>query len=158
MINFEERLEQLYWIFDSNRSIKGSENERIAFKEAVRTLQSSVIPTTQGAEDVLSERMRQIFNEGFDPAHDDTHNEFDLAEAANGYIQHVVKFAHHFQISESSYRAQFMPKSWPWHLSWWKPKDPRRDLVRAAALIIAEIDRLDRETQKQTAQSAKETK
>ena len=154
MIDFEERIEYLYWVFDNARAAKGSENERIAFKEAVRSLRNSVIPTTQGAEDVLSERMRQIFNEGFESAHDDTHNQFDLAEAANSYIQ----FAHHMYVNKSLYRAQFMPKSWPWHSSWWKPKDPRRDLVRAAALIIAEIDRLDREAQKQNAQSAKEPK
>lgn len=33
---------------------------------------------------------------------------------------------------------------WPWQRKWWKPKDPRRDLVRAGALIIAEIERIDR--------------
>ena len=33
---------------------------------------------------------------------------------------------------------------WPWSDSWWKPKDRRRDLVRAGALIAAEIERLDR--------------
>jgi hypothetical protein len=33
---------------------------------------------------------------------------------------------------------------WPWDRKWWKPKDRRRDLVRAGALILAEIERLDR--------------
>jgi hypothetical protein len=33
---------------------------------------------------------------------------------------------------------------WPWDLKWWKPTTPRRDLVKAAALIVAEIERLDR--------------
>lgn len=33
---------------------------------------------------------------------------------------------------------------WPWAVRWWKPKDPIRDLVRAGALIAAEIDRLQR--------------
>ena len=31
-----------------------------------------------------------------------------------------------------------------WSKDWWKPKDKRRDLIRAAALIVAEIERLDR--------------
>ena len=35
---------------------------------------------------------------------------------------------------------------WPWAASWWKPKNRRRDLVRAAALIVAEIERIDRAT------------
>lgn len=33
---------------------------------------------------------------------------------------------------------------WPWADEWWKPKDRRADLVRAGALILAEIDRIDR--------------
>jgi len=35
---------------------------------------------------------------------------------------------------------------WPWGSEWWKPsKDPIRDLVKAGALIAAEIDRLQKE-------------
>ncbi|WP_171346570.1 hypothetical protein [Acinetobacter baumannii] len=33
----------------------------------------------------------------------------------------------------------------PFADTFWKPKSPRQDLVRAAALLIAEIERLDRE-------------
>jgi hypothetical protein len=36
--------------------------------------------------------------------------------------------------------------AWPWADKDWKPKDRRRDLIRAAALIVAEIERLDRAT------------
>ena len=42
-------------------------------------------------------------------------------------------------------RPVFLRRWWPWSLDWWKPKDPRRDLVRAGALIVAEIERLDRQ-------------
>ncbi|MNC99215.1 hypothetical protein D3C83_174210 [compost metagenome] len=34
--------------------------------------------------------------------------------------------------------------SWPWEGCWWKPTGRRRDLVKAGALILAEIERLDR--------------
>jgi hypothetical protein len=37
-----------------------------------------------------------------------------------------------------------IPIHWPWDASWWKPKDVIRNLVRAGALIAAEIDRLRR--------------
>jgi len=37
-----------------------------------------------------------------------------------------------------------MENLWPWGKEWWKPSDRRRDLVKAGALIAAEIDRLDR--------------
>lgn len=36
---------------------------------------------------------------------------------------------------------------WPWTgwaTEWFKPKDDRYNLVRAAALLLAEIERLDR--------------
>lgn len=33
---------------------------------------------------------------------------------------------------------------WPWEAQWWKCAHPRRTLVKAAALLIAEIERLDR--------------
>lgn len=34
--------------------------------------------------------------------------------------------------------------SWPWNGRWWKPTNRRRDLIKAGALIVAEIERLDR--------------
>lgn len=37
-----------------------------------------------------------------------------------------------------------VPELWPWPSEWWKPTDVRRDLVKAGALILAEIERLDR--------------
>jgi hypothetical protein len=46
-------------------------------------------------------------------------------------------------IAEKSNTAP-MPGIWPWSPDWWKPRDARRNLERAAALIIAEIERLDR--------------
>jgi len=41
-----------------------------------------------------------------------------------------------------------VPKEWPasWAIEYWKPKDRQRDLVRAGALIAAEIDRMQRES------------
>jgi hypothetical protein len=38
-----------------------------------------------------------------------------------------------------------VPKFWPWKPWWWKPSTNRIDeLVKAGALIAAEIDRLQR--------------
>jgi hypothetical protein len=38
------------------------------------------------------------------------------------------------------------PDGWPWAPELWKPANARRDLVKAGALILAEIERLDRLT------------
>jgi hypothetical protein len=85
--------------------------------------------------DVLRERERQHYKEGFSAAHDDVHTRGELALAAAAYAvpENVRQF---FEANDIDL--------WPFHFEWWKPKDRRRDLVRAAALIIAEIERIDR--------------
>lgn len=90
-------------------------------------------------DDVIQERRHQVDGYGFDGDHDDRHSAGELCKAAAGYADHA---ADELNLGEN---ANFdVPCDWPWADEWWKPKDPRRDLVRAAALIIAEIERLDR--------------
>ncbi|ELQ6229656.1 ead/Ea22-like family protein [Cronobacter dublinensis] len=94
-------------------------------------------PQTAAALDVLAERQRQVTQEGWTPANDDDHTDGSLAAAAGSYALHAAASAW----GGVSYA---LPASWPWSVTWWKPKNPRADLVRAAALIIAEIERIDR--------------
>lgn len=89
---------------------------------------------TQAARDVLAERQRQIEAEGFDASHDDHHGAGQMATAAGCYALFPAAYPVDAQ----------PPKGWPWAETWWKPRDKRRNLVRAAALILAEIERLDR--------------
>lgn len=83
--------------------------------------------------DVRAERRRQIEFEGWTEEHDDEHSSGELAEAAICYIEGTTAYGHGNQHHR-----------WPWSLMWWKPKDRRRNLVKAAALLIAEIERIDR--------------
>lgn len=83
-------------------------------------------------EDIAAERRRQIEVEGWHAEHDDKHIDGSMGLAAAAY-------ATAYQ-DEIGYGASL----WPWEWEWWKPKDRRRDLVRAGALIVAEIERLDR--------------
>lgn len=102
---------------------------------------------SKAIEDVIAERRRQIEAEGWTPAHDDRHVNLSLAQAAACYVEHYVSRAGvFFKHGEERYQIAGVPYEWPesWAKEWWKPKTPRRDLVRAAALIIAEIERLDR--------------
>lgn len=82
--------------------------------------------------DVLAEMRRQVEVKGFDAAHDDAHDAGELACAAACYL-----------VGDVDPRAG-PPSLWPWDASYWKPKDERFDLVRAAALAIKEIERRDR--------------
>ncbi len=97
-------------------------------------------------EDIAAERQRQIEGEGWTVEHDDEHDDDSLAAAAACY-------ANPFKIILSGDGPRVeeiddvdMPLGWPesWDYNWWKPTDRRRDLVKAGALIVAEIERLDR--------------
>lgn len=84
------------------------------------------------------ERARQVTVEGRTAEHDDEHKTGELAAAAGCYATHAS-----CQIAYPE--TQHVPGvEWPFEQAAWKPKTPRRNLVIAAALIIAEIQRLDR--------------
>jgi hypothetical protein len=93
---------------------------------------------TKAAQDVLAERQRQINVEGWTPQHDDQHGNGDMARAAAAYCLNESDVPVLARLAEADRPI------WPWPLHWWKPKDRRRNLVRAAALLLAEIERLDR--------------
>ncbi|EMZ58573.1 MULTISPECIES: hypothetical protein [Pseudomonas] len=84
--------------------------------------------------DVQAERLRQVEAEGWMPEHDDAHDTGALASAAGCYAMFSL-----------AYPAGDPSRFWPWDKSWWKPSpDGRRNMVKAGALILAEIERLDR--------------
>ena len=92
--------------------------------------------------DVLLERQRQIDKEGFELKHDDEHDAGELAGAGAAYALFAANTLHPY--SQGDGFDGEPPPGWCWDEKWWKPKTPREDLVRAAALIVAEIERLDR--------------
>jgi hypothetical protein len=113
--------------------------ERKPFADAM--LQGAKRPMS-AIEDIAAERRRQIEIEGWDAAHDDEHESGSLATAGAVYCLNAAD-----KIDDwTDYVLQKItaPTMWPWDARWWKPKNVRYDLVRAAALIVAEIERLDR--------------
>lgn len=111
-------------------------------------------------EEIVAERKRQIEVEGWSSEHDDQHTDGSLADAAACYTAHNMRFRTEVETFDSSggrgdcpvwsTRKVKVPALWPfsWALHWWKPRERRRDLIRAGALIIAEIDRLDRKVKR----------
>jgi hypothetical protein len=129
-----------------------------------RWLSGSPTPTEDagtGVGLIAAERERQRAVEGWTPEHDATHVNGELAQAAACYAWPPP-------------RPLEVKKAWPWDSEWWKPtiaeRTPAkcgcrsagecnhigtaspeaetaarvRDLVKAGALISAEIDRLSR--------------
>jgi len=115
-------------------------------------------PSTAAARDVLAERQRQITAEGWAPDHDDEHDGGELAAAGAAYALHAADYLNPHSQGDGGDEA---PDCWPWHdgiagrgegpertkPAWWKPGAPRRNLIKAGALILAEIERLDRAEQ-----------
>jgi len=99
----------------------------------------AVTPET-GITSIAAERKRQVEKEGWTPEHDDRHTSGELAEAAHCYAATAV---YHAQGWDMKRVPEYL--SWPWDADLWKPSpDPIRNLVKAGALIAAEIDRLQR--------------
>jgi hypothetical protein len=88
---------------------------------------------------IADERERQKSTEGWADEHDDEYFGGELAAAAACYAM-----PEHLRLYTRKAREIFAPLQWPWTSAWWKPKDRMIDLVRAGALIVAEIERLQR--------------
>ncbi len=91
-----------------------------------------------GIELIAEERERQIEEEGWTPGHDAKHTNGAIAQAGACYALFSVR------PSLLSQTISGIPRLLPWQNKWWKPSDDRiRNLVKAGALIAAEIDRLN---------------
>ncbi|HHL7518980.1 TPA: ead/Ea22-like family protein [Klebsiella pneumoniae] len=127
---------QLYMAELAKHNLKASRKsqfrKRRAAEKRIAELESRT--ATVAAADVLAERKRQVSAEGWTPGHDDEYEHGELADAAGCYALS----------SELFDCAGEPPRPWPWPDEWWKPTNRRRDLVKAGALILAEIERLDR--------------
>ncbi|HGO9713999.1 hypothetical protein SOJ65_12950 [Pseudomonas aeruginosa] len=95
--------------------------------------------------DVQAERRRQVEAENWTPEHDDQHSDGQMAQAAGCYALHAGGIGTDWPGGIRNGSALF----WPWDEEWWKPKSARENLVRAGALVLAEIERLDRSATEQ---------
>ena len=91
-----------------------------------------------GIELIMQERLRQIKEEAYTSKHDDEHTDGELADAAACYAATTIR------------RNRFIGWVWPFDFEWWKPspKDRIKELAKAGALIVAEIERLQRSEMK----------
>ena len=142
--DFEKPSEENGWIGWSEFSLAPSIETPAtdAFLAEVRA--QGVKSLSNAVQSVISERQRQQSVEGWTPKHDDRHDNNELAFAASCYAFHSAAASWDFEDDGKPYDIHPAPKNWPWSPEWWKPTNPRRDLVKAGALILAEIERIDR--------------
>jgi hypothetical protein len=111
---------------------------------------SGILPITNAASlqpgsalgDIAAERERQMSGEGCTPQRDDQYIFAELANAAACYAAAEQALPG---------RLPACPPAWPWPLEAWKPRSRRENLVRSGALILAEIERIDRAAHKAAA-------
>jgi hypothetical protein len=122
-------------------------------------------PVAEPVADALrligGERCRQVDAEGWTLDHDDQHTDGSLAIAAAHYALSSQWWrSSDFRVlapaGSDEQREKILARgplnfgggndcyNWPWDLDWWKPKGQVEDLVRAGALIVAEIERIAR--------------
>lgn len=118
-------------------------------------LEGTHVAVPRGAvAEIAAERKRQVTVEGWTLKHDDEHSNMEMSRAAKAYLLNAIECktisgAHNPHLASDEQITPGHPKGeppvgWPWAKGWWNPKSVRRDLIRAAALIVAEIERLDR--------------
>jgi hypothetical protein len=124
----------------ARRTVVPGEGERCEIC-GTRTGSSSLRPSTAlaqfsrlVAEELLAERLRQVNAEGYDADHDDVHDRDELALGAAYYA---------LPASVRQWMDGNDVKLWPF-ADEAKSEDRRRDLIKAGAMIVAEIERLDR--------------
>lgn len=96
---------------------------------------------------IVAERKRQIEKEGWTKEHDDDHMGGELANAAAYYAMtdDLISFI------DDEWGFGMHLHVWPFDLKWLKrtPDDRIRELTKAGALIVAEIERIQRLKQKE---------
>ncbi len=99
---------------------------------------------TAAWRDVLTERGKQIHDKGYTPEHDDAHasGEILFGAISNALIV-SAGYYHPDNYGQSVIKTAL--KYWPWDVG--EPdlaKPPRAHLVQAVAMLVAEIERIDR--------------
>jgi hypothetical protein len=115
--------------------------ESVLFLLAADLLAGQVGQVPQAWLDVQAERRRQVEAEGWSQEHDDEHACDEIAAFACFYA--MPPAARDWDASSTGYGSALGEAILP---EGWQPKtgDRRRELVKSGALILAEIERLDR--------------
>lgn len=95
-------------------------------------LRNSNVRTNMTIYDEIEARRAEQIAKGYDATHDDEHDNGEIAMAAAAYAAAGAK------------KSPAGAALWPWSIDQFHPTDARINLIDAAALCVAEIERLDR--------------
>ena len=96
--------------------------------------------TDKVMERIAAERLRQIEEEGWTIEHDDQFPPGTLARAGASY----ALMGGETDRFRKTHGVDHPPSFWPWPGRAWNPNDRKRDLERAAALVVSELEKIER--------------
>jgi hypothetical protein len=104
--------------------------------------QGATLMPSPGVSLIRTERMRQVSDEGMTAEHDDSQDGFELTRAASCYAEATRMIGLGSTVKIAA-QINYAGTGWPWDWEYWKVSpDVVRNLVKAGALIAAEIDRV----------------
>lgn len=103
----------------------------------IHSLQAIYAMAGPSVRAVLDERAAQIDKHRYTLEHDQAHQPEELASAAAAYLNTAID-----QLGGKEHPVSEVPEEWPFDAGW-KPGTPARNLVKALALGLAALDRMD---------------
>lgn len=97
--------------------------------------------SSKAMKDVQAERLRQKRDEGYTLESDLANNK--PGELALGAAAYAAQVGTTLRSPEDVVPGVQPPTLWPFPASSYKQRDPRQSLVKAAAMLLAEIERYD---------------
>ena len=111
----------------------------------LRAMDAPGLKLTAAAHDVLKERARQVAQEGYDTEHDDSHVNDEVAAMAALFV--MPEAARDWDASSTGYGRTLGEAILPPDWNYPRLGDRRDQLIKGAAMALAEIERIDRAAQ-----------
>lgn len=140
----ERRIKNLEFSLENNCVEKHSKLDILGNITTLESLLQFIGPLTEktGVELIADERQRQIEKEGWTLAHD--FFECPYGQLVDAAISYALTEEERKKLCHLAKTDEDVPPTWPFEKAYWKPcpDDRIKELVKAGALIAAEIDRL----------------
>lgn len=138
--------DELRAVLKRNNDLLPAGNEHTDLRMLLEEFFRSYRERCDGVGAIAKERREQV-SKGWTQEHDSEHQRGEIARAAMEYLE--IATSQIIMTTEGSLmeakELKFVPASvcWPWEVCTWRPADnPLGNLIKAGALIAAEIDRL----------------
>lgn len=142
----EKRIKNLEFSLENNCVEKHSKLDILGNITTLESLLQFIEPLQEtkktGVELISDERQRQIEKEGWTLAHD--FFECPYGQLVDAAISYALTEEERKKLCRLAKTDEDVPPTWPFEKAYWEPcpDDRIKELVKAGALIAAEIDRL----------------